>query len=187
MRPDNKTAIEFFLGNTPDNSGAFVDSYFDMTEEEMESCHGWIQWAFPIDTVSQYNPHAVLIDDRFRDYVVIAYPSEQKNIDRIRDRLFWKYLRCLGISPNVIFGFDEDGGIEIETDVDKFLSVLDTPWNHHVKRLSRVLRHQMLARDEEKARVLLRALLKIALTKPAVFHADTVAYWCGIVYYNSKL
>ncbi len=47
-----KLALDFLKGKTKDHKGRTVEDYMVLSETEMELDHEWVQWAFPIDTVS---------------------------------------------------------------------------------------------------------------------------------------
>ena len=82
-------AIQFISGKLPDDDGRFVNEYIHFTAEELEGCHDWIQWAFPIDVISAYNPLAPTITaDCGKDYA--PYRGMQ-------DALLSHYLSGIGI------------------------------------------------------------------------------------------
>mgnify|MGYP000231563613 CR=1 FL=1 len=65
MRPTN--AVKDFLeGFCDDNHGRALWEYRIFTDEEMESTHDYIQWMFPTDVPSKFNPKAPLIDTNTR-------------------------------------------------------------------------------------------------------------------------
>jgi hypothetical protein len=41
----------------------------DMNDEEFEKCHDFIQWLFPINSVSKYNPLAPVVTEFFYDNI----------------------------------------------------------------------------------------------------------------------
>jgi hypothetical protein len=134
----------------------------------LESCHGWIQWAFPIDTVSLYNENAgnIVRDDPnvLRQF---TYGSE---LYIIRQRLVQLYLATIGID------------LYARTNSIKFFQVVDSPVNHHMKRISRVLLHLMITGDRTDATTLYRTLVNDLIMKdPSRFPPKTVAYWGAIV------
>lgn len=163
-----RKALDFLKGKTPDHTGMMVDQYFAMTDEELESCHGWIQWAFPIDTVSLYNENAGRI---FRgDSIVLDSYEYYTPLWHTRHRLVDLYLATIGID------------LYAGTNVTKFFQVIDSPHNHHMKRISRVLTHLMITGNEYDARQLYKTLINdLVMRKPALFLPKTIAYWSAIV------
>jgi len=163
-----RKALDFLKGKTPDHNGVKVDQYFYMNDVELESCHGWIQWAFPIDTVSLYNEHAGRI---FRDDPnVLRQFTCGSELYIMCQRLMDLYLATIGID------------LYAKTNSIKFFQVVDSPYNHHMKRISRLLLHLMITGDTGDARHLYRTLInELVMKDPNRFPPKTVAYWGAIV------
>ena len=146
----------------PDDRGRFVHEYFGFDHDEMEQCHGWVQWAFPIDTKSNYNPLAPTIDDRFLH-------SESSNI--ISAKLLQQFMKFIGLDSYAKFNSQ------------RFLEAIDSPINHNILRISRVLKHLVLTNKQSVAKWLLESISKFMIRQyPERFHSDTVAYWYTLVY-----
>ena len=47
-----RIALDFLAGRCADHLGRKIDDYFNFTEQQMGDDHDWIQWAFPLRTVS---------------------------------------------------------------------------------------------------------------------------------------
>lgn len=163
-----KMALDFLKGKIPDHTGVKVDQYYYMTEAEMESCHGWIQWAFPIDTVSPYNGECGNYW-RLDEKILRAY-KYGSGLYQTRMRLTEQYLKTVGID------------LYAHTNAIKFFQVVDSPYNHHMKRLSRVMLHLMITGNKMDARQLYKTLiLDLVMRDPAAFQQKTIAYWGSIV------
>ena len=161
-------ARDFLVGKKADHTGMFVNEYFDKNDNWLESCHGWIQWAFPIDTISQYNDKC---GNYFRDnqYLMREY-NQSGQLSGNREKLTSLYLATIGIN------------LHTGTDVNKFFRVVDSPYNHHMKRISRLLTHLMLTGATYDARTLYRVLINdIVSLRPNNFLPLTIAYWSSIV------
>ncbi len=163
-----RKAIDFLLGKKPDHMGVKVDQYFDMTETEMESCHGWVQWAFPIDTVSSYNNQCGNFAKN--DPNVLRQYTYGTPLWVMRGKLVDQYLATIGID------------LYAGTNVSKFFQVVDSPMNHHMKRISRVMTHLMITGNRKWAVHLYRTLINdLVMVNPSMFDNKTIAYWSSIV------
>lgn len=168
-----KLAIAFLKGIGKDNRGRTVNDYFSFNETTMEYDHEWIQWAFPISTVSPHNPNAGRIfrkhnADGFFKCGSPAYVNQQK--------LLVQYLDSIGIVGDGIWGFN--------IDLNKFWVVVNHPFNHHMKRISRVLKHLQITGSQWIAyigRELYQALMIQAVrVNPYNFDQRTLMYWAAV-------
>lgn len=161
----NDTAIKFLSNLIPDHLCRHIDDYFKFDHVEMEKCHGWVQWAFPIDTPSLYNPDAPLITEFDSTMMPTVYMNQEL--------LFIKFLGFIGIT----FGENVDF-----IDFKRFAEAIDGPNNHNLLRISRVIKHCKLTNN---TRLLYRAMPLIGnLIKkhPERFSPVVVAYWYTMVY-----
>ncbi len=55
--------FEWLLG-TPNHDNLTPDWILQASDEELERRHDWVQWAFPINTMSRFNPEAPLVTER---------------------------------------------------------------------------------------------------------------------------
>lgn len=158
----NNRALNFLSLKEPDDQGRYAFEYLNFNHDEMEQCHGWIQWAFPIDTKSNYNPLAPIIDSRFLH-------TESSNIISIK--LLQQFMKFIGLDSY------------IEFNKERFLEVIDGPLNHNILRISRVLKHLVLTNKQNAAKWLLESISKFMIRQyPERFCSNTVAYWYTLVY-----
>lgn len=168
-----KLALDFLKGKTKDHKGRTVEDYMNLSETEMELDHEWVQWAFPIDTVSPHNPHAGLLF-----YGCAGHFKQDSKADVAQRKLTQKYLQTIGIT-----NFHNKYAFDVKCDAGKFFQVVDSPANHHIKRISRVLRHLTLTNNDHAAKGLLRSITRdLIAVNPSNFSSWTVAYWNAIVY-----
>jgi len=161
-------AYLFLKGRGTDDKGRRVHEYLLFDETMLEGCHGWIQWAFPISTPSRYNPLAGQI-------FAGTAPSRYRRGGTIRDnqtKLLNLYLASVGIGPDDAYD---------EIDLNKFFQVVDSPKNHHMLRLSRVLKNLMLSDRRLTAQWVYETLMQAAMANPNGFEVKTIAYWSSIV------
>ena len=102
----------------------------------MELDHQWIQWAFPIDTISIFNPLAPTIDESAE-----VYFFDGSACDINQKYLLIKYLNSIGIDI-----------AEMTMDNDIFYSqVSEIPAQHSARRVSRVIKHLHLTGKHDYA------------------------------------
>jgi hypothetical protein len=158
----NDTAIKFLSGTIPDHLGRYVGEYLKFDHAEMEKCHGWVQWAFPIDTPSKYNPDAPVITVPFIHTAETSF---------IINSLVKQFMKFIGL--NDYYALDHD----------RFKEAITDPNNHNILRISRVLTHLMISSKSDEARWLLRSITLLMIKRyPERFSPVTVAYWYTLVY-----
>lgn len=59
----NKQIIQFLRNECENKDGDTISHLYDMTNEELERDHTWIQYCFPLPEVSKFNPDAPLLDE----------------------------------------------------------------------------------------------------------------------------
>lgn len=55
--------IEFYLGHARDVAGRHIGYVMNFRDHELESCHDYIQWVFPLPEPSRFNPWAPLLTE----------------------------------------------------------------------------------------------------------------------------
>lgn len=162
----NNRALNFLSLKEPDDQGRYAFEYLNFDHEEMEMCHGWVQWAFPIDTNSNYNPLAPQIDGMFLH-------TELSNA--ISDKLLCQFMKFIGLDSYTQFN------------PQRFIEAIDGPSNHNILRISRVLKHLVLSHNQTTAKWLLKSITHFMIKDYSErFHSDTVAYWYTLVYDNEN-
>jgi hypothetical protein len=89
-------AIAFITGKGTDDKGRTVNDYLQFDTDKWEECHDHIQWAFPSNVKSAFNPNAPVIDFNFLKERMAEYELRQVFTSNI-SALTWKYLYSLGI------------------------------------------------------------------------------------------
>lgn len=151
----NDQLIGFYSGTSRDARGRTLEEIRAFSRHELEHTHDYIQWLFPLDQPSAFNPDAPLLDaetiDRFR-----TDPALHRQIERSLDTMLAFY-----------FGKGEKQWL--------------TPYNHNFLRLTRILKSLTLLGLGDRARMLLARLEEIARTHPDVIGSSTLEYWRGAV------
>lgn len=61
--------VDFLIGSEPDIEGRYFNDILTMSDYDLEYCHDYIQWMFPLKDVSKFNPNACILTDE--DIVLI--------------------------------------------------------------------------------------------------------------------
>jgi hypothetical protein len=143
-----------------------LSDYWSWDEEELEACHDFIQWMFPLDEPSAFNADAPLVT-----------PDDQKAFRREMQlqiayrRSIAKFLEFLGLQIGA------DGLVNRGPNFDRRLAV----WrglNHNWLRITRMLKSMRLLGFENEAAAVWRCLRM--LHDDCGFVSETsFAYWQG--------
>jgi hypothetical protein len=156
--------IDFYRGNGTDHQGRSLTQIRQFDDDAMESIHDFIQWMFPLQELSQFNPNAPLLTTadiaEFR-----ASPQLQAELLRSLDR----FLTFLGlerhsdeIAPGMRFSARSQ--------------ILNTP-NHNWLRMTRVLHCLRLLGLEGEGRRLLECLEGLQAAGKARVAPESMRYW----------
>ena len=169
-------ALKFLKGSGRDDKGRKVDDYLEMTEQQMENDHTWIQWAFPISTISVHNPNAGRI---FTNLNPEGHFKDKSPANFNRRALLDKYLESIGIS------WTHAGRDPFSIDLHKFFSNAGPNSNpHHMKRISRVMKHMKMTEigwNPHYTYAIYRAIMTQAVQlNPRLFNQETLYIWASI-------
>lgn len=138
MNPNTFSAVAFLAGTSPDAAGRYVAEYLSFPPEKWEECHNHIQWAFPSNIPSDFNPDAPVID--WNEFIrILGYngrdplPSQASYqvFENIRN-LMMDYFHSIAIVPN-------GSEAEIVTNYPERLSWLMNKNDHNHRRITRVM------------------------------------------------
>jgi len=149
--------LDFYQNAGPDSEGRYLEEIWAWSDDELMAEHDWIQWLFPTDHESEFNPDAPVLTTRdiaaFR-----ANPELRRNVETS----FHRWLKVLGLRW-------EEGRIDGTGDTYVFKTQ-----NHNWLRFSRVIRSLSLLGLREEAEAFLTFVL--ANTDPAL-SKDSRPYW----------
>lgn len=96
-REARSAIVRFYQGEGADDRGRTLDTILSWDDGRLEAVHDYIQWLFPLDEPSRFNPSAPLLTtpDRaaFRD------PELAANLRRALDRMLAFYGFTLDLPP----------------------------------------------------------------------------------------
>lgn len=76
----NLVVAEFYKWGCVDHNLRSLPDYRKFTPDQMEKEHDYIQWMFPTDQPSAYNPHAPLITSNFQFDTIMQYREFYRSI-----------------------------------------------------------------------------------------------------------
>ena len=61
---NNVSIVDFLEGVEPNINKLYIQDIWDLSDEEIENTHDFIQWLFPTDTPSRYNLAAPVLSEQ---------------------------------------------------------------------------------------------------------------------------
>lgn len=145
-----------------DSEGRTLEELWQMSDDELMHQHDVIQWLFPLDEESSFNPDApVLTAD---DIKIFQKSDEMKSH---LETSFHRFMKVVG----VVY---EDGSLRHASDVSDLTYVWLTS-NHNWLRFTRIIRSLMILGQPELARMFLRFSEEAVADVPEA--KDSLEYW----------
>lgn len=164
------TIVRFYRGGAPDHRGRLLDEILGWDDEALERVHDFIQWLFPLDEPSMFNPDAPLVDAADRE-AFRRDPELAANLRRSFDRML------------AFYGFQaRQSGAALRIERSPAWSgraaVWLTPGNHNHLRLTRIMKSLMLLGQPELAQALYERLRdEAARAGSGLISQVTLRYW----------
>ena len=154
----------FYADIAGDHQGRLITQIWQFDLQQLESCHDYIQWLFPLDQASQYNPSAPLLTrtdlDEFHHSLVL-----KNNLLRSLDMMLEFY------------GFQrQHQQIQPSESFNQRTAVWLHPGNHNMLRISRILKSLRLLGLEQYAELFFNTLSQLYLQQPKAI-GDSFAHW----------
>lgn len=161
---DQSAIVRFHKGEGADDRGRTLDAILAWDDDRLEAVHDYIQWLFPLDEPSRFNPSAPLLTPA--DRAAFRQPALAANLRRALDRMlaFYGFALQPTTPPRVARADDWR---------DRF-SVWLYAGNHNLLRLTRIIRSLTLLGQPELARALYDGLQKECAGRVS---AVTLEYW----------
>jgi hypothetical protein len=133
-------AVEFLRGEGPNGEGYFLDQILGWSNDDWEQDHSFIQWAFPTNKPSMFNPEApVLTNEEIS--IIQSDPHTQEALGVI----YHRWLRFCGLRQG-------DSGLQFGTsEFPKGNPVVWGRFNHNWLRITRVLHSLRLLGRSDRA------------------------------------
>ncbi|UTW49156.1 opioid growth factor receptor-related protein [Bacterioplanoides sp. SCSIO 12839] len=159
--------IAFYSGQNTDHRGRTLSGILAFSDNELESCHDYIQWLFPLTSLSAYNPEAPVVSDAVAEAFRLDHDL-QLELHRSLLRMLEFYGVLLRETPQ---GFE----LLVPDDVAQFHWM--TPDNHNHKRLTRIIASLKLFGMDTHASALWQGLEQLAVAYPQCISSATLTHW----------
>ena len=163
--------VDFYRGTGTDHRGRTIDQLWAFDHGQLESVHDFIQWLFPTDRPSAFNPWApVLTAETIAG--LRALPDLRPSVERSLDVMLAFYgLRRQRDGSSV--------AIEPSDTLDERGPRWWSAGNHNHLRLTRIIASLGLLGFAEEAIALERALQAIRTDRRTGISAETARYWAA--------
>jgi hypothetical protein len=168
--PAPRPLVDFYLGTAPDDHGRTFDAILAHDDDWLEYTHNFIQWLFPLTSISGANPTAPTLD--------AAQIAEFRSNPALRKKLLRAFDRMLGF-----YGLDRTPDSIIKApNWAKRKSLWFTHPSHNHLRITRILKCLNTLALEQEARMLYNCLVALKETEPDCgIPATAFAYWADAV------
>lgn len=159
--------IAFYSGTGTDHRGRTLSGILSFSNAELETCHDYIQWLFPLLEPSPFNPEAPVLTDE----LIHAFKSSsalQAELHRVLLRMTQFFGVALRETPQ---GFE----LLLPQDIEHCHWM--TADNHNHRRLSRMMASLKLLGLETHVAALWQGLQQLAVQHPEAFSASTITHW----------
>ncbi len=147
---DAQRIFNFFAGTGTDHAGRSIQDYHDMSNDDLEAIHDYIQWAFPTRQPSQcQDPNAPLLSDE----AVVLLQSNWTALDNfysMLDRMITFYEQ----TPKWLTGFD-----------------------HNHMRITRIIESSGEILGLESPEYFLNIILKLNKNADSPVNAKSINFW----------
>lgn len=163
--------LDFYRLVAPDSEGRMLSEIWGWSDAMLEGCHDFIQWMFPLDEPSAFNPDAPLVTEADR----VAFHREPALRSAVRQSLS-AFLAFLGLT------LAPDGTIVRAENFHRRLSIWKYP-NHNWLRITRVLKSLRLLGFDTEANALWQRL-KDLHENDGLVSKDSFEYWRNAATYS---
>lgn len=162
--------LDFYRGKAPDDHGRTLDAILAHDNEWLEYTHNFIQWLFPLTTVSGANPTAPILDaGQIRAFH--ADPLLRQKLLRSFERMLDFY--GLARTPD---------GIDKAPDWPRRKSLWFTQPSHNHLRITRILKCLNTLGLEPEAKALHQALVRLKSSEADCgIPSSAFSYWAEAV------
>jgi hypothetical protein len=163
-REARSAIVRFYQGEAADDRGRTLDTILSWDDGRLEAVHDYIQWLFPLDEPSRFNPSAPLLTAH--DRAAFRDPDLAANLRRALDRMLAFYGFTLDPSP--------PPRIKRSSRWSERSAVWLHAGNHNLLRLTRIIRSLALLGQTD-----LSTAMYGALRRECEGHvsAVTLEYW----------
>jgi len=162
--------IGFYEGNATNQVGMSIGDIFDMTDEQLEDDHHYIQWMFPLPEKSLAVPTSPVLTQSDIDIFRNDFGLRGKML-----KMVLKMFKFYGVESGK--GEKDKGVIMKANNFEKKAKNWLTPHNHNYLRISRMLRSMTILGLEHMAKRLHLCLCGIYEENKGVISPTTKQFW----------
>ncbi len=168
--PAPRPLVDFYLGSAPDDHDRTFEAILAHDDEWLEYTHNFIQWLFPLTSISGANPTAPALD--------AAQIAEFRSNPTLQKQLLRAFDRMLGF-----YGLDRTlDGINKALHWEQRKSLWFTHPSHNHLRITRILKCLSTLGMGQEARMLYDRLASLKETEPGCGIPTTAfAHWTDAV------
>lgn len=141
-----------FYRDEPNHSGYTWSYVMSWDDRDWDLIHDFVQWVFPTDEASEFNPEAPVLDKR--DAARFWADGE----------LSWRFAESVGRARQFL---------AMKPWASAGPAWWDDPDDHNVRRVSRIVRSVALLRGEAEARAFMRDAWAVCKSAPR----ESLEYW----------
>lgn len=170
----NSYLLSFYQGNGMDIEGRTLSEIWAFSDDKKESAHDYIQWLFPLNQASAYNPRAPVLVSKTSG----GNPSlneimrQDAKVTANLRRSFEVMLKFFGLGYDPI-----NQKVYKDANFNKRTKVWLTPDNHNFKRITRILTCLVNFGLQKEASALLEALREIKAASPGPVSTANFKHW----------
>lgn len=157
-----------------------IEEILNFSDGQLEDEHSYIQYVFPLQEKSMYNPKAPVLTNEEIEWI------KSKDGERARISLRIMYSRMMSF-----YGFEYSASPEkiyLKPSIlfDEKSKVWLTPNNHNYKRITRILKCLMLCGMDIYAKEFFNALTKVYEEHKDAIGKTTFDYWKNAIGYSDN-
>lgn len=167
---EDSLLLQFYSGRSPDVRGRTIEQIWQQDYEWLEQTHDYIQWLFPLNEKSRFNPNAPLLTK-----TDIQAFKDNANLRKNLIQSFKLMLDFYGLKIQVT----QDGKETITTS-ESFLKRKQNwvNWgNHNYLRITRILKCLKILGIADYAQAFFQCLSEIYVTEKGEITKLTFSYW----------
>jgi hypothetical protein len=161
--------VDFYRDETSDSEGRMISEIWRWGHDELEFSHDYIQWLFPLDVESHFNPDAPLLTREDQK----AFRSNDLLQNSMRRSLIM-WLDFAGLALRATAGENSAQQIVKGSGFEARRSFWTHP-NHNWLRITRVLKSLRLCGLDEEARIFFDCLRR--LHDEGFVSVDSFGFW----------
>jgi hypothetical protein len=171
--------IDFYKNRCPNTSGYYITSVWSMAFTDYEFKHDYIQWLFPLDVGSDYNPDAPILTPE--DIELFKSNNDIDDDFNLDYGLFSSFLSMLSFYGLRLAFAGKHNLVVVGEDFNNRYDEWLNPRNHNYLRITRILKSLVLLGQEKYAKAFLKCLKELYELFPERIGEETLAYWCESV------